>query len=78
MKCNLKPLVNKHYSTDIEVKFKNCPGTFLISISGEGTVASDREGDWEPCDDMNHVESREHLYLANIILDAIREYSSYD
>lgn len=73
MKCSLRPLANKHYSTDIEVKFESHSSPFVVSIYGEGTVASVREDDWEPCDGMNHVESEEHLYLANLIMNAIIE-----
>jgi len=63
----IKPLKGNHYDTQItlEVNGKN----FLISIAGRGTKPSKREVayGWEPDDDMDHVESEEHIYLASLI-----------
>jgi len=71
----LKELPSKHYSTDIKVGFYGHWSTFLISISGDGTAPSLREvkEGWEDDFDMNHVESVEHEYLADLILKTLRK-----
>lgn len=65
---SLKPLPNKHYSTDLTVTFDSGE-TFDVEISGYGSTPSQREVDngWEPDFGMNHVESEGHLFLAQKI-----------
>ena len=68
-KVDLADLPSKHYSTDLYVAVESDEGyeyVFTVSISGEGSVPSNREleAGWEPDWGMNHVESDMHLFLA--------------
>ena len=67
----LQPLPSKHYETSVVVRIDGLH--FTINICGYGLTPSQREIDngWEPDYGMNHVESEEHLFLAQKIMEAL-------
>lgn len=68
----LVDLPNKHYCTTVTVRVDE--RTFHIHIAGEGSIPSIREieAGWEEDCGMDHVESLEHEYLANLVLEALK------
>ena len=75
----LEPLPSKHYETTIIVTFdvgqyRKNRIKFCVNICGDGTSPSQRELDrgWEPDYGVDHVESEEHLFLAQKIIDALQ------
>ena len=74
----LESLENKHYDTRIRVwldgdHYESLGQEFLISISGLGVSPSYRELEREyyPEEGMNHIESEQHLFLAQEIIKAL-------
>ena len=67
----LQPLPNKHYKTSLIVEVEG--RTFKVSICGSGSKPSEREilALWQPDHGMDHVESEEHLFLAQKIMEAL-------
>ena len=67
----LQPLPSKHYETSLIVEVEGRP--FKVSICGSGSKPSKREilALWEPEFGMDHVESEEHLFLAQKIMEAL-------
>ena len=67
----LQPLPSKHYETSLIVEVEG--RLFRVSICGSGSKPSQREIDngWEPDFGMDHVESIEHLFLAQKIMEAL-------
>lgn len=72
----LLPLPSKHYSTEVEVYVNN--RYFRVDVCGYGPKPSKRELDngWIPEYGMDHVESEEHLFLANLIKEALEKYDA--
>ena len=75
----LEPLKSKHYETVISVTFdggryRKNRIKFCVNICGDGTSPSQRElyTGWVPDYGMYHVESEEHLFLAQKIIDALQ------
>ena len=73
----LQPLPNKHYETSLIVEVEG--RTFKVSICGYGPTPSQREIDngWQPDHGMDHVESEEHLFLAQKIMEALSNASTF-
>jgi len=75
----LEQLRGKHRSTNISTwVWSGQMGReleFTISIYGEGSTASEREilDGWTPEIGMDHVESEEHLFLAKVIMEALKK-----
>jgi len=75
----LEQLRGKHYSTDVSVWVwsEELGGEldFTVSISGYGPTPSYREilDGWEPEVGMDHVESKEHLFIAKVIMEALKK-----
>lgn len=67
----IEPLGCKHYETRVSLTVEG--RSFTISISGNGKQPSEREleNGWEPDFGMDHVESKEHLFLAQSIKKAL-------
>jgi len=79
-KIELTPLEGKHYQTELQVwvngnNWDDDGLPFQIAIAGTGTKPSIRELEkgYYPDEGMNHVESKEHLMLAEFVLEAIME-----
>ena len=73
--ANLRPLLGKHYSTEVSLVV-NLDGhnyNLYIDISGYAPVASTREiaRGWEPEDRMDHTESEAHYRIAKAICDCL-------
>jgi hypothetical protein len=74
----LGELPDKHYATEVFAEVND--GTFRIDICGYGPKPSKRELDngWQMDYGMDHVESEEHLFLANLIVEALKNYEHYE
>ena len=77
-KVELTPLRGKHYETQLTVwvggnnyDYEGVP--FNISISGMGSLPSVREleNGYHTDEGMDHVESKEHLLIAEAILEKL-------
>ena len=77
-KVELTPLKGKHYETQLTVwvggnnyDYEGVP--FRISIAGMGSLPSVRELEkgYYTDEGMNHVESKEHLLIAEAILEKL-------
>lgn len=74
---HIKPLCDKHYTTDVQVtaEIDGENYTMTIQISGYAPNASERakELGWEPDWGMDHTESELHLYLAQKINETLNK-----
>lgn len=68
----LIPLGGKHYATEVFVEVNG--NQFRVDICGYGSRPSQRELDngWEYDYGMDHVEGEEHLFLANLVMEALK------
>jgi len=77
-KVELTPLRSKHYETQLTVwvggnGWDNDGIPFTLSIAGMGTKPSVRELErgYYTDEGMNHVESKEHLLIAEAVLEKL-------
>lgn len=68
----LEELSGKHYETRIHLLVDDLPFTVFVAGHGSGPSAREIEKRWEPDWGMDHVESEEHMVIANLIVEALK------